>query len=364
MKTWVRSLSLLFLFVIVLFGIFSADTWARREALTPEQKAKLERVERVLIEVLAITDKGEMPPGNLADIVAQRMKEFGYTVVTDLAQPHDVVFRVKCEQRKVWEGTTSMGSDADLPDSPSRVWKGPACQLLSLLDGKKMGWRKEVRTEFPDAQKAAAEAKVEDPGAYAMAKLGERLQAYDFPALIAAEWGQEDRLLKFLDDPTTTQERKVKIIGLLGYLFSTKSVPRLLEALKGPDVEMAKAAAVALGNIGRKETIPVLIEVLKTGKPELRAAAAKGLGLVGALHGDFTIIDPLLEALKTDDLTVKTEVAWALGKLPDRRAYDPLFAIQKSLFKVNDTTADPTVIKLKDAVNWSLKQIDTWEYLQ
>ncbi|HXF93294.1 MAG TPA: HEAT repeat domain-containing protein [Nitrospiraceae bacterium] len=359
MKPWMCCL--LFVFV---FSVIGADTWARREALTPEQKAKLERVDRVLIEVLAITDKGEIPPGNLADIVAQRLKEFGYTVVTDPAQPHDVVFRVKCEQRKVWEGTTSMGSDADLPDSPSRVWKGPACQLLYLLDGKKMGWRKEVRTDFPDAQKAAEEAKVEDPGAYAMAKLGERLRAYDFPALIAAEWGQEDRLLKFLDDPATTQERKVRIVGLLGYLFSTKSVPRLLDALKGPDMEIAKAAAVALGNIGQKETIPVLIEVLKTGKPELQAAAAKGLGIVGALHGDFSIIDPLLEALKTDDLAVKTEVAWALGKLPDRRAYDPLYTIQKSLLKINDATADPKVIKLKEAVNWSLKQIDTWEYLQ
>ena len=25
---------------------------------------------------------------------------------------------------KTWEGTTTMGSDADLPDAPSRIWKG------------------------------------------------------------------------------------------------------------------------------------------------------------------------------------------------------------------------------------------------
>ncbi len=81
-----------------------------------------------------------------------------------------------------------MGSDADLPDSPSCMWKGPACQLLYLFDGKKIGWQKEVRTDFPDAQKAAEEAKAEDPGAYAMEELGERFRAYDFSALIAAEW--------------------------------------------------------------------------------------------------------------------------------------------------------------------------------
>lgn len=67
------------------------------------------------------------------------MKESGYTVVTAPAQPHDVVFRVKCEQRKVWDGTTSMGSNADLPDSPSRAWKGFTCPQLDHLGGAKDG---------------------------------------------------------------------------------------------------------------------------------------------------------------------------------------------------------------------------------
>jgi HEAT repeat protein len=129
-------------------------------------------------------------------------------------------------------------------------------------------------------------------------------------------------------------------------------------------MEIAKAAALALGNIGHKETIPVLIETMRTGPPELKASAAKALGIFGALHGDFSIIDPLLDTLKTDDVNVKTEVAWALGKLPDRRAYDPLFTLQKSLYHVRETDADPKLVRLKEAVNWSIKQIDTWEYLQ
>ena len=103
---------------------------------------------------------------------------------------------------------------------------------------------------------------------------------------------------------------------------------------------------------------------MKNGKPELRPSAAKALGVLGALHGDFTIVDPLLETLKTDDVALKTEVAWALGKLPDRKAYEPLYALQKSLHQVRDNDADPKLVKLKEAVNWSIKQIDTWEYLQ
>jgi hypothetical protein len=349
---------------VMLILLLISASWARQESFTPEQKAKLEKVDRVLVEVITLSDKGPLDPAVTTDVVTKRMKEFRYTVVTESTQPHDVVLKVKCEQRKTWEGTTNMGSDADLPDSPSRVWKGPACQLTYLLDGQKTGWRKEVRTDFADAQQAAEAAKAGDPTAYVMSKLRERLEDYDFPALITAEWGQEERLFKVYDDPTTPPARKVKLIGLFGHLFSTKAVPRLLAGLNGNDVEIAKASALALGNIGQKDTIPTLIQTMKNGRPELRPSAAKALGVLGALHGDFTIVDPLLETLKTDDVVLKTEVVWALGKLPDRRAYEPLLSLQKSLYHVRENDADPKLVKLKEAVNWSIKQIDTWEYLQ
>jgi hypothetical protein len=339
-------------------------SWARRDSLTTEQKSQMERIDRVLIDVLALSDQGPLDARPLVEVVVNRMKEFDYTPVTDPAQPHDVDLKIKCEQRKTWEGTTTMGSDADLPDAPSRIWKGPACQLGYVLNGKKMAWRKEVRTEFDDPQAAAILAKANDPTAYTMARLKARLEEYDFPALITAEWGQEERLFRLYDDPKTPVARKVKLISLFGELFSAKAVPRLLAGMNGPDRSIAKASALALGNIGQKDTIPILIKTMKTGTPELRAAAAKALGIVGALHGDFTIVDPLLETLTTEDVTVKTEVAWALGKLPDMRAYDPLFALQKSLYHVHENDADPALVKLKEAVNWSIKQIDTWEHVQ
>lgn len=349
---------------LALLILLVSPGWARQESMTPEEKQKLEKIDRVLVETVALSDKGSADAAPFREVVKRRMREFAYTIVTDPAQPHDVTFNVKCEQHKIWEGTTKMGSDADLPDSPSRLWKGPACQLSYILDGKKMAWRKEVRTEFADAQQAAEAAHAGDPSDYAMSKLKERLEEYDFPALITAEWGQEERLFRVYDDPATPTARKVQLIGLFGYTFETKAVPRLLTALKGDDLEMAKASALALGNIGQKDTVPTLIDVMKNGKPELRPAAAKALGVLGALHGDFTIVDPLLETLKTDDVALKTEVAWALGKLPDRKAYEPLYALQKSLHHVRDNDADPKVVKLKEAVNWSIKQIDTWEYLQ
>ncbi|HJU03771.1 MAG TPA: HEAT repeat domain-containing protein, partial [Nitrospiraceae bacterium] len=101
-------------------------SWAYREYFTQEQRDQLAKAQTVLVEVIVITDKGAVPAEALAETVRRRLEEVGYTVVTDPAQPHDVHFRVKCEQRKTWEGTTPSGGDADLPDSPSRVWKGPA----------------------------------------------------------------------------------------------------------------------------------------------------------------------------------------------------------------------------------------------
>jgi hypothetical protein len=350
--------------IVVMILVSVNDSEARRDVLSSEQKGELAKIQRLLVEVIAITDQGPADPGALTKTVERRMQVLGYTVVTDPQQPHEAVLRVKCEEHKAWEGTTQSGGDADLPDSPSRVWKGPACQLTYLLHGKKMGWHKEVRTDFHDTRQAAADAHMDNSGTYALTTLQQRLEDYPFPILLAAEWGQEGRLLKRLDEPTVSPALKAKIIAQLGDMFSTVAVPRLLVALKDPDVTIATAAAQALGTIGQKESIAALIDVLKTGSPELQAAAAKGLGQVGALHGDFSIIPPLLDALKTDNLAVKTEVVWALGKLPDKRAYEPVYALYRTLQTAESNGQGPDgeqMYKLKEALNYSLKQIDTFD---
>ena len=336
---------------------------ARREALTGQQKQQLQHINRILLDILALTDHGQADPAPFRDLISKKLGELGYTIVTDPSHPNDVLLKVKCEQRKVWEGTMASGGDADLPDSPLRTWKGPACQLTYLLNGKSTQWKKEVRTEFADAIAAAAQAKAPDPGVYALEQLQQRLQIYDFPVLLAADWGQDDRLLKVLEGSDVSPARKVRIIRSLGEMFSAKAVPQLQAALKDPDPEVAKAAAIALGNIGHKESISSLITMLKTGRSDQKVAAAKALGKVGALHGDISIIPPLLEALNTDDLVLKTEVVWALGQLPDRRAYQPLVALQRSLRNVRTSDRASQEGKLWEAVNYSLKQLDGFDQI-
>jgi hypothetical protein len=346
--------------VVLLLTLAGETSWAYREYFTSEQKEQLAKVQTVLIEAIALTDKGTVDAAPLAEVAIRRIGEVGYTVVSDPAKPHDVVLKIKCEQRKTWEGTTTMGGDADLPDSPSRVWKGPACQLNYFLGGTKIKWQKEVRTDFEDAVAEAQKVNAGDPGAYSMTKLKDLLERYDFPVLLTAEWGQPDRLLKLLDAPGTNELRKLKIISLLGEMLADEALPRLKEALK--DKGLAKQAAVAMGNVGR-ESIPILIDMLKNAKdPEIQAAAAKGLGQVANVHPDDRIIPVLLEMLDPPgiDIRVQIEVAWALGRLPDKRAEVPLKALDKKLQKLRDPD-DPMLKKLKEAVFWSIKQIDTYD---
>lgn len=346
--------------LLCLIGSSVEPGWASRESFTQQQKEQLAKIQTVLVEAVTLTDKGAGDAKPLAELASTRLAELGYTIVTEDSKPHDVVFKVKCEQRKTWEGTTAMGGDADLPDSPSRLWKGPACQLSYVLGAMKIKWQKEVRTAFEDAVEGAKKANANDPGAYAIEQLTGLLEKYDFPILLAAEWGHAERLLKLLDAQGTNQLRKLNIISLLGELMSDEALPKLKEALK--DKDLAKQAAVALGNIGR-EGIPLLVNILKTSNQiELQAAAAKGLGQVGGLHGDPAIVPPLLEKLQDPktDWAVLTEVAWALGKMPDKRSIEPLYALDRKLQAMRDPD-NMALKKLKEAVFWAIKQCDTWD---
>lgn len=346
--------------VVVSLLLIPETSWAYRDYFTPEQKEQLAKIQTVLVEAVALTDKGSVDAGPIREVAVRRLSDIGYTVVTDSSKPHDVAFKIKCEQRKTWEGTTASGGDADLPDSPSRVWKGPACQLNYMLGSMKIKWQKEVRADFEDAADAAQRANAGDPGNYAMTKLKERLETYDFPVIVSADWGQADRLLKVLDDSKGNQMRRLKVISLLGEMQADTALPRLKEALK--DTDLAKQAAESIGNIGR-DGIPLLIDILKNSQDNgLRTAAAKGLGQVGGLHGDATIVPPLLEVLNdpNTDWTVLTEVAWALGKMPDKRSIEPLYALDRKLQAIRDPE-NITLKKLKEAVFWAIKQCDTWD---
>lgn len=356
-------IALLLSTLALVYAAFSSPhAWAYRDYLTAEQKALLDKIQTVRVEAIALTDKGPVDAAPISEVAARRIGELGYNIVHEAGKPHDAVFKVKCEQRKTWEGTTAAGGDADLPDAPSRLWKGPACQLTYLLGDMKIKWQKEVRTDFEDAVAAAQAANAGDPGLYAMTNLREKLEQYEFPLLLAAEWGQPERLLKLLDAPETSQARKIKIISLLGEMQADEALPRLKQALQ--DRNLSKDAAVALGGLGR-EGIPLLVDILKTSnQPELQAAAAKGLGRLGGLHGDNSVVEPLLSMLDAPgiDIKVQTEIVWSLGKIIDKRSLEPLRKLFKKVLLIRDP-GNKDLQALKEALNWSIKQQDLDEHL-
>lgn len=345
---------------IFALSLLASPGLAYREYFTPEQRTQLEKIQTIFVDVLILTEKGTTDSTSLIDTAVRRLAEIGYSAVRNAGEAHDVILRVKCEQRKTWEGTAVTGGDADLPDAPSRLWKGPACQLTYLLGGMKIKWQKEVRTDFEDAVAAAQAAQASDAAHYAMTKLKEALEKYEFPLLLAAEWGHSDRLLRLLDSPDTSQARKLKIISLLGDMQADEAMPKLKEALK--DRDLARQALAAIGNLGR-DGIPLLVELMNTSPQlEVQAAAAKALGQLGGLHGDASVVLPLLAKLQDPktDWTVLTEAAWALGKIPDKRSIQPLYDLDKKLQAIRDPD-NVTLKKLKEAVFWAIKQCDTWD---
>ena len=360
MRVWIISTLLLTIFV----GMGVSDGFARRTYFTPEQKTQLLAIQRIWVKVLALTERGKGDGQAIQEILKIRLQKLGYDIVTSRDEPSDVMLMVKCEERKKWSGTTRAGGDADHADSPARLWTGPSCHFSYRLNGRDLGWQKEARTDFEDPISAAKAASAPKSGPYALAQLAERLKTFDFPAMLAAEWGHDTRLFTLLKDPNTTKTRKLKILSLLPEMQSHKAFPYLKEFLQDP--ELAEPAIVALAATG-SDAIPLVAEVFQTHpESQIRAAAAKALGEIGAHTGDPSITPPILNYLienlkhmKTSadiDFPVLTEVVWSLGKLRNENSIPPMRELEEKVWLIYDTSKEMT--ELRDATNWTVKMVD------
>lgn len=343
-------------------SISSAD--ARRTHLSPEQQSQLAKANSVFVRVVALTEKGQADSAPFLETITTRLKELHFTVVTDPSQPHDIEFKVKCEERKTLTGTSATGGDVDLLDAPDRLWKGPACLLTYKLDHRDLDWKKEIRTSFSDAVQAAQQAKVANAGDYAMTQLNQRLAEYDFPILLSAEWGQVDRLLQLLEHPNTPKLRKVKILSALSELHAEEALPKLTQLLESTDLQQETINALAGAGI---DSIPLLIDFFETStQSTIRTEAAKTLGTLAAKTGDPRTIPPLvhyvstiLPGLKTSediDFPLLTEVVWAIGKTRWEGSLKPIGELQKKVWLIFDNSKE--MADLREATSWTYKQLD------
>ena len=328
---------------------------AERILFNPQQKLQLQQVETIFIKAVALTEKGLVDPTLMEKAAAERLTATGFTVTATEHEPHDVVLKVKCEERKSWRGVRKSDGEMQQPGAPSRNWKGPACQLSYFFDGRKGPWQYEVRTTFDNAWKAARANGHKDSGQFALQHLGQALRHSDFPLDLAAEWKQAERLSSLLTDPQTDKGTKRKILSLAGHMPGDTML-HALQRIRA-EAEYAAPATLALGFMG-EPAIPTLMDLLSDPSVDIQAAAAEALGEIGAHSGNVRILPPLLAKIQAPDvhLRVQTEIVRAIGKTPDLRSLEPLEQLALKVWTARSN--DPLMQELREAVDWSLWQIN------
>ena len=345
--------------VIICFlvvGLTMDSAFSRQRALTPEEKTHLKHAQNISLQTVALTEKGLVDSQEIHDVVAKRFHTIGYRLAVDEGTPHDVVVKVKCEERKTQTGPSTYGGDADSLHSPLPGWTGPACQITYGLNGEQFDWRIEVRTDFENAIKAAKKRAVKNSGDYALTELTKKLNQDDFPLLLTAEWEQADRLISLMQRPDIDQRLKLKIIPLLGSTSDRSVLPTLTQALNDP--VLAPQAAMALGLQGEQAEATLVGLLQRADTPELKIAAVKGLGEIATHSAQTRVYEPLIHSLQKPDteIPVKTEIVRALGKLGDQEAVPVLEKLNQEAW--TDPSSSPEMQELREALTWSLWQLN------
>jgi hypothetical protein len=344
---------------LLLVLVWSTDSEARRTYITPEQKSQLSQIKTILVSALALSEKkGLVPHDGILEVVQRRFEELGFRVIRDAAESHDVEFHVVCEERKREQGVTRYGGDAELTDAPDRLWHGPACQLSYRLNGRDLGWYKEVHASLDEMPLMTGEISASEPGTPAFDQLTRELEYFDFPVMLLSEWGHTHRLVVLLSDPETSQARELLILDLLRLVPASEALPYFLKLIQ--EGQYAEEAIYALSGLGH-EAIPYLLDLFanKDRDPSIRAAAAKGLGRTMRAEGDPDVRVMLLEYLtnavaritsSTDiEFPVLTEVVWAIGSIHHKATFQLIDTLQNRIWLIYDTS--PEMKKLRDVVS-------------
>lgn len=351
--------------ILLVVLALSTDSFARRTYITPEQKAQLSHIQTIRVSALALSEKGLVPPDPILRVVQRRFEELGFRVVTDTAASHDVEFHVFCEERKREQSVTRFGGDAELTHTPDRLWHGPACQLSYRLNGRDLGWIKEVHPSRNDPISVAGEANDLPKGASVFDHLTGELEHLDFPVMLLSEWGQTHRLVMLLTDPEAPPARQRLILDLLSQNPSAEALPHLLKMIQAG--QFPDEAIGALSGLGH-EVVPHLVQLFhdKANSLSIRASAAKGLGRVCRSEGDeeATVIlrDYLARAVQeirsSEDIEfpVLIEVVWAVGSIHHKPTFQLIDALQARIWMIYDTS--PDMKKLRDMVSVTYRYME------
>lgn len=349
--------------LLVLCLIPLGDSIARRTHVSPEQHRQLSSIDTVYLSTVLISAEDIETPLVIQNVVAKRLREIGLKVVLDVTEPHDAEIRVTCEAEKKETATTRDGGDAELAFAPDRLWHGAACLLGYRLQGKDLGWYKEVRAA---SDQWSTTAKVEERRAHLVQQLAEELEQFDFPVFLLSEWGQVERLVVLLRSEQTALQRKQRILEEFRFLPAPDAQALFLDLVEH-NKALREFTIGALSGLG-SPAIPALRDLFEdaTHRDSVRAAAAKGLGHVGLSTGDFQALEPLLLYLQlalknlrtsTDiEFPVLTEVVWAVGQIHHDETVHLIEDLEAKLWIMYDTSAEMRT--LREMVSVVYKYVD------
>ncbi len=314
----------------------------------------LEKVQHILIETLALTERGLQDSAGIHQTVSNRLAKAGFTPLTQATSPHDIIVRVKCEERKTRTGPSKHRKGGHPLSTASRHWKGPTCHISYRYQGKPALWSWEVRTSFEDSRKAAKEAGATNSGQYALQELQAQLAQDEFPLYLTAEWGQADRLIHLFQLATDQIARQRLILQLLGPLTSTAAHSTLEAATKTP--KLGATAIAALGNQG-EVAIPSLVNILDTSESQdHRLAAFKALGEIATHSTPPTLYEVFIKQLESQDPRMQTIAVRGLGTFGNQDAMAPIETLNIQAWSNPSTHADMQA--LREALNDTLYQLD------
>ena len=347
----------LFIFLGMVAGVswgmdLSSPAWAQLPPREDHPAHPLMTAQVLVVESIALTERGLQDSAAITKTVTDKLSEAGFTVVSSPDQPHDVIVRVKCEERQTWTGPSKHRSTS--PASASRLWKGPACHISYRHGDQSSHWSWEVHTSFEDTRAAAEAAGAPNTGIFALEALNAQLQQDDFPVFLAAEWEQVDRLLILLQQSTDNTQRQTTILQLLGTLSNDKAFAALKEALTNPD--LTSTALLALGKQGEM-AIPTLVSYLETTtNADHQLAAIQALGVIATQSKAPALFPQFIKLLESNDPKIQTEAVKGLGNLGDRRAIEPLEKLNLKAW-TNPSTS-PDMQALRKMLSGSLWQLN------
>ena len=309
-------------------------------------------------EVGIVVDMGPaqdlMPPAGIIETLQPRLEMLGYRVALDPAQlPDGLWLQVDCHGlSEKLSARFSRGLQRPLTRAQNF---GPPCRLAYSYKQEVIPWKYVDRLIFAESVATMRQLAQSETPLQPQECVKQFFRLYDFPVLLAAEWGHVDRLLQILRHPDTPIPRQRLILTLLGETQVPKGYPVLVKKLG--DIQLANEAAEALGFFGlraQKLLLPILQD---RSNPSLQIAAAKGLGRIAAVTGNSQQT-PLYMKLVADtslDIRIRTQLAWALGKAPDMRAFPTLLQLEKVIW--TDHSPDPDLQEFREAVDWSIREV-------